>query len=451
MKLGLPLGRAPAGSGATNQRTEFWQRLPPRENDMVDMRNVLGLILGGGAGARLYPLTKERAKPAVPLAGKFRLIDIPMSNCLHAGIQKIAILTQYNSVSLHRHVFRTYTRDAFTRGWVQILAAEQTPRTEDWYQGTADAVRKQALEIREANTDYVLILAGDHLYRMDYRRFVEYHMDSGADVTVAVQPVGDSEAPSLGILKLSPDNQIISFTEKPPRDKLSGLESRTEHDKPFMGSMGIYVFKTEALFELLHGIGDDFGHDIVPAAMKNHRVMGYVFDDFWEDIGTIRRFYELNLQLASPNPPFDFYDPDRPIFTRARFLPGSRIEGAHMHHVLLGDGCRIQDATVRYSVVGLRSMVCRGVTIHRTVMMGADFYETEANREENRRLGRPDIGVGPGCVIEGAIIDKNARIGRRVIIRMMADRPDEEHENWVARDGIVIVPKNAIIPDGTVI
>lgn len=418
---------------------------------MVDMRNVLGLILGGGAGTRLYPLTKERAKPAVPLAGKFRLIDIPMSNCLHAGIQKIAILTQYNSVSLHRHVFRTYTRDAFTRGWVQILAAEQTPRTGEWYQGTADAVRKQALEIREAGTEYTLILAGDHLYRMDYRRFVEYHLDSGADVTVAVQPVGAEEAPSLGILKLSADNQIVSFTEKPPADRLGGLESRVDADKPYMGSMGIYVFRTETLFELLEGIGDDFGHDIVPAAMKNHRVMGYVFDDFWEDIGTIRRFYELNLELAAPSSPFDFFDPDRPIYTRARFLPGSRLEGAHVHHVMFGDGCRIKDATVRYSVIGLRSVVGRGVTIHRTVMMGADYYETEAMREENRRLGRPDVGIGSGSVVEGAIIDKNARIGRRVIIRMLPDRREDEQENWVARDGIVIVPKNAIIPDGTVI
>jgi glucose-1-phosphate adenylyltransferase len=215
--------------------------------------------------------------------------------------------------------------------------------------------------------------------------------------------------------------------------------------------MGIYVFRTETLFELLDGIGDDFGHDVVPAAMANHRVMGYVFDDFWEDIGTIRRFYELNLEVASPNAPFDFYDPDRPIYTRARFLPGSRLEGAHLHHVLFGDGCRIQDATVRYSVIGLRSVVGRGVTVHRTVMMGADYYEPEEARRENHRAGRPDVGIGSGSVIEGAIIDKNARIGRRVIIRLLPDRPDEEHSNWVARDGIVIVPKNAIIPDGTVI
>lgn len=418
---------------------------------MVEMRNVLGLILGGGAGTRLYPLTKERAKPAVPLAGKYRLIDIPMSNCLHAGIEKIAILTQYNSVSLHRHVFRTYTRDPFTKGWVQILAAEQTPRHDEWYQGTADAVRKQKIEIREADTDLVLILAGDHLYRMDYRRFVEFHQDSEADVTVAVQPVSRADASSLGILKLSADNQIESFTEKPKGEALDGLESREDPRKPYMASLGIYVFNTDVLFELLESPGDDFGHDIVPAAMEHNRVMGYIFDGFWEDIGTIRRFYEVNLELASTNPPFDVYSPDRPIYTRARFLPGTEVHGGHMHNVLLGDGCRIQDATIRYSVVGLRSLVNRGVTLHRTVVMGADFYETDEDKLENRRLGRPDVGIGPGSVIEGAIVDKNARIGRRVVIRMVPDRPDEEHENWVARDGIVIVPKNAIIPDGTVI
>lgn len=418
---------------------------------MVEMRNVLGLILGGGAGTRLYPLTKERAKPAVPLAGKYRLIDIPMSNCLHAGIEKIAILTQYNSVSLHRHVFRTYTRDAFASGWVQILAAEQTPSHDEWYQGTADAVRKQKIEIQEADTDLVLVLAGDHLYRMDYRRFVEFHRDSEADVTVAVQPVSRDDASSFGILKLAPDNEIESFTEKPKGEALNGLESRDDPKRPFMASLGIYVFNTDVLFDLLEGPGDDFGHNIVPTAMETRRVMGYVFDGFWEDIGTIRRFYEVNLELASTNPPFDVYSPGRPIYTRARFLPGTEVHGGHMHNVLLGDGCRIQDATIRYSVVGLRSVVNRGVTLHRTVVMGADFYETDEEKLENRRLHRPDVGIGPGAVIEGAIVDKNARIGRRVVIRMVPDRPDEEHENWVSRDGIVIVPKNAVIPDGAVI
>jgi glucose-1-phosphate adenylyltransferase len=416
------------------------------------MKDVLGVILGGGAGTRLYPLTRDRAKPAVPLGGKYRLIDIPMSNCFHAGIEKIAILTQFNSASLHRHIYNTYNRDVFSRGWVQILAAEQTFQHSDWYQGTADAVRKQLIELREAHSEYVLVLAGDHLYRMDYRRFLQFHEDSGADVSIAVQPVSKEAASALGILKLNPDGQITRFVEKPKTDEeLEDLDSWPDSEEPYMASMGIYVFRTEVLEELLTAEGDDFGKHLIPAAMETHRVMGYIFNGYWEDIGTIGRFYEVNLQMASPNPPFDFYSPERPIYTHARFLPGSLIHGAHMHNVVVGDGCRIYDATVRYSVVGLRSLINRGVTLHRTVLMGADFYETDEDREENRALGRPDMGIGPGSVIEGAIIDKNARIGRRVIIRMIPDRPDEEHDNWAARDGIVIVPKNAIIPDHTVI
>jgi glucose-1-phosphate adenylyltransferase len=287
---------------------------------------------------------------------------------------------------------------------------------------------------------------------MDYRRFLQFHEDSEADVTIAVQPVGREAASSLGILKLNPDYQISEFIEKPKTDtQLDGFESWEDAEKPYMASMGIYVFQTKVLEELLSAKGDDFGKDIIPAAMKTHRVMGYIFNGYWEDIGTIRRFYEVNLQMASPNSPFDFYSPDHPIYTHPRFLPGSEVHGGHMHNVLMAEGVRIYDATVRYSVVGLRSLVNRGVTLHRTVLMGADYYETEAERKENKRLGRPDVGIGPGCVIEGAIIDKNARIGRRVVIRMTPNRPDEEHENWVARDGIVIVPKNAIIPDSTVI
>ena len=418
----------------------------------MQMKNVLGLILGGGAGARLYPLTKERAKPAVPLAGKYRLIDIPMSNCFHAGIDKIAILTQFNSASLHRHIYSTYVRDVFSSGWVQILAAEQRAESKDWYQGTADAVRKQSIEIKEAGAEYVLILAGDHLYRMDYSKFVQYHVDSEADVTVAVQPVSRQEATGLGILKLSGDGQIVRFTEKPKTEaELDGLESWEDSDKPYMGSMGIYVFATDLLFELLDEKGDDFGRDIIPAAIKNRRVMGYVFDGYWEDIGTIRRFYQVNLDMASPDAPFDFYSPDRPIYTHARFLPASEVHGAHLHHVLLTDGCRVYDATARDSVIGLRSIIGPEVTIRSTVIMGADYYETEEELAENRRQDRPDIGIGAGSIIEQAIIDKNARIGGNVTIRAIPNRPDSEGDNWVSRDGIIIVPKNAIIPDGTVI
>jgi len=418
----------------------------------MQMQDVLGLILGGGAGTRLYPLTKERAKPAVPLAGKYRLIDIPMSNCFHAGIEKIAILTQFNSVSLHRHIHRTYNRDVFTPGWVQILAAEQKPSSDDWYQGTADAVRKQTIEIREANTKYTLILAGDHLYRMDYRKFVEFHEESEADVTVAVQPVGHEAAPSLGILKLGDDNKIVEFREKPKTDEeLAGLETWEGAEKPFMASMGIYVFNTDVLFEMLEGPGNDFGREIIPGAMQHKHVAGYVFEGYWEDIGTISRFYQVNLEMAAPDAPFDFYSAQSPIYTRARFLPATEINSARLNNVLLTDGGRVHGSDISDSVIGLRSVIGPNVTIDSTVIMGADFYETDRERKENARLGRPDVGIGSGASIARAIIDKNARIGKNVTIRSIPDRPDEDGGNWVSRDGIVIIPKNAVIPNGTVI
>lgn len=413
-------------------------------------KDVLGLIMGGGQGSRLYPLTKLRAKPAVPLVGKYRLIDIPISNCLNAGIDKIAILTQFNSVSLHRHIQRVYARDMFSDGWVQILAAEQTPDSSRWYQGTADAVRKQLLEIKSARTRYVLILAGDHLYNMDYRDFVQYHIDTKADITMAVQPVGADMAPSLGILKRSPSGEIVNFVEKPPANRLAGLESLPGSNTPFLASMGIYVFPTDLLLDVLQTEGDDFGKDIIPGVISNHHVMGFVYDGYWADIGTIRRFYEVNLEMASPERPFDFYSPNRPVYTRARFLPPSRVHETKLNHVLMADGCKVTGAEITHAVVGLRSIINRQTIIRSSVIMGADFYETEAECEENKRTGRPCVGIGRGSRIEAAIIDKNARIGRNVHIRYL-NRPDSETDNWVARDGIVIVPKNALIPDDTVI
>ena len=415
------------------------------------MKSVLGLIMGGGQGSRLYPLTKLRAKPAVPLAGKYRLIDIPISNCLHAGIDKIAILTQYNSVSLHRHIQRTYARDMFTEGWVQILAAEQTPRSTGWYQGTADAVRQQLVEIEAARTKYVLILAGDHLYNMDYRAFVEYHVETGADITMAVQPVSADMVPALGILKRSDDGQIESFTEKPELTALAGLESMPGPDKPYLASMGIYVFRTDLLFEVLKSEGDDFGKNIIPSALADYRVMGYVYDGYWADIGTIRAFYDVNLEMALPDRPFDFYIPGRPIYSRARFLPASEVQGARLDHTLLADGCRVTQADIRDAVIGLRSLIGPKTQIRSSILMGADYYETEVDRAENKRLGRPDIGIGEGTVIQSAIVDKNARIGRNVHIRHLPDRPDSETDNWVARDGLVVIPKDAAIDDDTVI
>lgn len=413
---------------------------------------VLALILGGGQGTRLYPLTKERAKPAVPLAGKYRLIDIPMSNCFHADIEKIAILTQFNSASLHRHIWSTYNRDAFTPGWIQILAAEQTPRSRDWYQGTADAVRKQWIELKEAGTPYTLILSGDHLYRMDYRKFVQRHIDLEADITIAVQPVGRESASGFGLLRLGSDSRITAFAEKPKDPEiLDSFATGGDPEKPYTASMGIYVFNTEVLVEALNEVGNDFGKDIIPAAIQRRRVCGYVFDDFWEDIGTIRRFYEVNLQMAMPDAPFDFYDARAPIYTHARFLPGSEIHATQLDNVLVADGCRIQDSVMSDSVVGLRSLIGSGSRMQSVVLMGADFYETSANQRENRELGRPDIGIGDNANISGAIIDKNARIGNNVTITYDPERRDTEEPNWVSRDGIVIVPKNAVVPDGTTI
>lgn len=415
------------------------------------MKEVLGLVMGGGQGSRLYPLTKFRSKPAVPITGKYRLIDIPISNCLNADIDKIAILTQYNSVSLHRHIQRTYARDMFTDGWIQILAAEQTPNSAAWYQGTADAVRKQELEIKAARSKYVLILAGDHLYNMDYRAFVQHHIDTRADISMAVQPVSPEAAPALGILKRSADGKIEHFVEKPRPEDLPGLESLPDPDEPFLASMGIYIFPTDLLFEVLKNEGNDFGKNIIPNVIADHRVVGYVYHGYWEDIGTIRRFYEVNLEMAAPERPFDFYSHERPIYTRARFLPASEIHGARLKHALLADGCRIFDAEITQSVIGIRSQINARAVIRSSIVMGADYYETEADRMENRELGRPDMGIGQDAHIEAAIIDKNARIGRNVQIRLLPDRPDHENDNWVIRDNLVIVPKDAVIPDNTVI
>lgn len=420
---------------------------------MANMRDVVAVILGGGVGTRLFPLTRDRTKPAVPFAGKYRLIDIPMSNCFHAGIDKIAILTQFKSVSLHRHIHRTYTRDIFTAGWVQILAAEQTHGSDDWYQGTADAIRKQLREIEESGCPYVIILAGDHLYRMDYEKFLAHHIEQDADITIAVQPIERHKTDALGILKMDDEYKIKDFVEKPKTDEaLAGYESGSDPEKPYMASMGIYVFSMQALIDILsENDGTDFGKDIIPAAIQTRHVSGYVFDGYWEDIGTMNRFYEVNLNMSAPLPKFNLYDPNRPIYTRPRFLPGSKVQGGNLQNVLLADGCRIQEATIRDSVIGLRSIIGERATIQRTVVMGSDFYESVAEKEANKRKGIPPIGISPGTVIEGAIIDKNARIGSQVIIRHFPNRQDEEHDNWVAREGIVIVPKNSVIPDGTII
>jgi glucose-1-phosphate adenylyltransferase len=421
------------------------------------MRHVLGVILGGGRGSRLYPLTKLRAKPAVPLGGKYRLIDVPISNCLNSGITRMYILTQFLSASLHRHIYQTYKFDTFGGGWVQILAAVQTAGQDvegsDWYQGTADAVRKQLNHIRFARPSEILILSGDHLYRMDYRLFIAAHREHNADVTVAVQPVARQAAPQLGLLKTDKAGRIVKFAEKPKGEVLEKMASGHNPDKPFLASMGIYVFSPDVLKVLLETRQEeDFGKHILPAALESHCVYAYAFDDYWEDIGTVRAYYEASLSLALPDPPFDLYNPKHPIYSRPRYLPGTRADDCHLERVMLADGCLLQDVVITDSVIGLRSIIGPGVRISRSVIMGADFYEDSARRAANRQSGRPDIGIGSGSTIEGAIIDKNARIGHNVVIRPHPRVTDMvEEENYVIRDGIVIVPKNAVIPDGTII
>lgn len=412
---------------------------------MKNLNDILGVVLGGGRGSRLYPLTKMRSKPAVPMGGKYRLIDIPISNCINSGIYRIAVLTQFNSVSLNRHITRTYNFDAFHTGWVQVWAAEQTMQNSDWYQGTADAVRKQLFEIASTGAEYILVLAGDHLYRMDYAALAKFHWQTNADITVAVQPVARKDVERFGILKQDADHRITDFFEKPKDpDVISTLASGNNPEKPFLGSMGIYLFNRDILFDLLQqNTFDDFGGHLLPHAIKNHAVYGFDFNGYWEDIGTIRSFYETNLALTIPNPPFNLYDTEHPIYTHARFLPGSRVEDSRLTDVLLADGCQIEHAEITHSVIGLRSWVGAGTKIRDSILMGADYY-----------LCGPaalPLGIGPGCVIEGAIIDKNARIGAGVIIRSFPQGTDIDTDTWVVRDGIVVVPKDTTIQPGTVI
>ena len=413
---------------------------------MPSMNEVLGVIMGGGKGTRLHPLTKMRSKPAVPIAGKYRLIDIPISNCINSGIFRVAILTQFNSVSLHRHISQAYNFDVFHTGWVQIWAAEQTPQSVDWYQGTADAVRKQLFEIQATGAKYVLILAGDHLYRMDYSVMAEYHWEHNADVTVAVQPVPKSEASRLGILKRETDGRISDFVEKPKDPAIQDkFVSRDDPQRPLLGSMGIYMFKTKVLTDLLtyHLRHDDFGGEIIPEAIHSHVVYGFDFEGYWEDIGTIRSFYETNLQLTSGSPPFNFFDPHAPIYTHARFLPGSTVEDSQLQDVLIAEGCRVRKAEITHSIVGIRSQIGEGTVIRDSILMGADYYQEEKPR------GNLPIGIGKNCHIEAAILDKNVRIGDDVVIKPFPSTRDIDGDLYFVRDGVVVIAKDTEIPSGT--
>jgi glucose-1-phosphate adenylyltransferase len=411
------------------------------------MNDVLGVIMGGGRGSRLHPLTKMRSKPAVPIAGKYRLIDIPISNCINSGIYRVAILTQFNSVSLHRHISQAYNFDVFHTGWVQIWAAEQTPQSTSWYQGTADAVRKQLFEIQATGAEYVLILAGDHLYRMDYSAMAEYHWERDADITVAVQPVAKSEASRLGILKREADGRISDFVEKPKDPAVQDKFVSRHHDaeRPLLGSMGIYMFKTKVLNDLLtyHLRHDDFGGEIIPQAINSHEVFGFDFDGYWEDIGTIQSFYETNLKLTSSNPPFNFYDTKSPIYTHARFLPGSVVEDSDLKDVLIAEGCRVRKAQITHSIVGIRSQIAEGTVIKDSILMGADYYAAEKKR------GMIPIGIGRNCHIECAILDKNVRIGDDVVIKPFPRDKDIDTDLYFVRDGIVVIAKDTEIPSGT--
>jgi len=433
----------------------------PSGRQSLNTSNVLSVIMGGGQGTRLFPLTKDRAKPAVPLAGKYRLVDIPISNCINSGLRRIYVLTQFNSASLHGHISRTYKFDQFTSGFVEILAAQQTPTNNSWYEGTADAVRKNLIHFLNHDFEYLLILSGDQLYRMDYRKMINQHVDSGADITVGTIPVTRKEASSFGIMHIADDCCIKRFVEKPkdpavldslrlPKETLKKMGLKETEEK-FLASMGIYIFNRNLIEQLLDNPLSDFGKHIIPHAINTHRVCSYIFADYWEDIGTIRSFFEANLDLVAELPRFNFFDMSAPIFSRPRYLPGSKINGATIEHALVTDGCIVDQAQIKHTIVGLRTFIGAGTELNRVIILGCDFYESKESIEKNEKANIPRIGIGTSCKIENAIIDKNARIGNNVKISPTGKPENTDHELYFIRDGIVIIPKNAVIPHGTVI
>jgi glucose-1-phosphate adenylyltransferase len=429
------------------------------------MNNVLAVILGGGRGERLYPLTKLRAKPALPLAGKYRLIDIPVSNCINSGIHRVYVLTQFNSASLHRHIANTYRFYPFMNGFVDVLAAQQTPVSPDWFQGTADAVRKTLWVMEPHKVDDYLILAGDHLYRMDYRDFVGRHRETDADVTISVLPIEKDKASGFGLMKIGSDGRVTEFREKPAGDELTrmkvdtrafGLDDATAAARPYLASMGIYVFKREALRKLLLDNPDctDFGKDIIPLAIRSLKVQSFVFNGYWEDIGTIESFYRANLSLVKqPDPLFSFYDSEFPIFTRARFLPPSKILDSRVTDSMVCDGCIIRSSSISNSLLGIRTFCDNGSTLENVLIMGADDFESDRDKIEEEKIGIPRVGIGVNSIIRNAIIDKNARIGKnvRIVNKQNLDRVEREADGYWIRNGIVIIMKGATIPDNTVI
>jgi glucose-1-phosphate adenylyltransferase len=418
-------------------------------------QRTLSIIMGGGAGTRLFPLTKDRAKPAVPLGGKYRLVDIPISNCLNSGLRSIYILTQFNTMSLHRHIQASYKFDNFSPSFVDILAAQQTPSSTQWYQGTADAVRQNLRYFLEKPYDYYLILSGDQLYRMDFRILLHQHIRSGADITLAVTPVEREAASGFGIMLSGPDHRIIRFEEKPKDATVLNelklgpviLESlgRAPDEELYQASMGIYVFNRHVLVDCLEGSMDDFGKHVIPKAIGERHVSAYIFEGYWEDIGTIRAFYEANLDLTNLVPKYSFFEANAPIYTHPRFLPGSKVNGATLRQAIVSDGCIISDAHIERSVIGVRSIIRSGATIRNSVIMGGDYFEGSAPQASP---GAPPIGIGRNCVIDRAIIDKNARIGDGVVITPEGKDRNVDGPNYFIRDGIIVVPKDAVIPAG---
>ncbi len=425
------------------------------------MQKVDTIILAGGQGSRLYPLTKMRSKPAVPIAGRFRLIDIPISNCIHSSLKRIFISTQFSSESLHRHIFLTYRFDNFTKDFVTILTAEQTLESRDWYQGTADAVRQNLHFLRDEG-DLVLILSGDHLYRMDYRKFIDFHVKKKADISVSVYPVHYDQASDFGVMKVNINSRIDSFFEK-PKDKsdLDRMIVPQEAFKQFgidasgrthLASMGIYLFNWEILKELLENTEfEDFGGEVIPYALKKKKVYGYFFDGYWQDIGTIRSFFEAHMDLTQTLPRFNFYDENEPIFTHPRFLPGSKILSSKVTNSILCEGSILDSASVNHSIVGVRTRIGENSTVDHSVIMGADYFELKDQLLENAEKGIPNIGIGRDCEIVNAIVDKNSRIGNGVRLINTRGVKEESTDNYVIRDGIIVIPKNALIPHGTVI
>jgi glucose-1-phosphate adenylyltransferase len=418
---------------------------------------VLALILGGGQGSRLFPLTQYRSKPAVPIGGNYRLIDIPISNCLHADIRRIFVLTQFNSASLNRHIAQTYRMDHFSRGFVEIIAAEQTPDNPHWFQGTADAVRQAVRHFIRHDTDYYLILAGDHLYRMDYNGMIEAHIDSQADITIAAQPVTTEEASAMGIFRFDLSGQIVAFEEKPKADRLTQIGqsildnatfARHTPDKPFVASMGVYVFSRDVLLKMLHAdSATDFGREVIPRALDCCRVKSHVFHGYWADVGTVDSFYAANIMLTRPDAPFTFYDPRRPIYTQPLFLPGARLADCVAREAIIAEGCSLERCIVEQSIVGIRTNIQAGTRISRSVLLGADFYE--ADHDATARGDNPRLGIGREVVLDRVIVDKNARIGDGAKLVNEQGLQDYDGEGYYIRSGIIIVPKDGVIKDGT--